>query len=381
AHRGPGDRLSAASGRGQDRAGRAGAHRLHHRRRGTDCAVGSSVLFRRRRLGARLFLSEHQPAPAQQPTARRPVAVRNLRRGATRYWREVAGRGLRRRRRRRLPGNAQPQQHAIRRRRRRPLQAAFRPRPRRHRLPAEQARGRLRVPALSQHRPGVLTDTPPPHETGADVADTPAKKAKRKRTRLQLAAFIAGSTFAGLLALIVVALVGGRMYLVSDAGRELITSFVAGKKISRYGRINVEGLQGDLFNDFRLKRVTVTDEKGVWLEATDVRVDWSYWPLLARRFDATAVSGGQIRLVRRPELEPPSEPGGPQALSIDIDRFSANVELLEGFSKEYGRWTFSGDAAIPRKGVKSANVNAYSLNRKGDYLRLAAAFGDKPEDL
>lgn len=226
-----------------------------------------------------------------------------------------------------------------------------------------------------------MTDTPPPHETGADVADTPAEKAKRKRTRLQLAAFIAGVVSAGLLALVIIALVGGRMYLVSDPGRDLITSFVAGKKISRYGRINVEGLQGDLFSDFRLKRVTVTDEKGVWLEATDVRVDWSYWPLLARRFHATEISAGQIRLLRRPELEAPTEPGGPQAISIDIDRFSANVELMEDFSKEYGRWTLSGDAAIPRKGVKTANVNAYSLNRKGDYLRLAAAFGDKPEDL
>ncbi|HBV11545.1 MAG TPA: hypothetical protein DEB60_00235, partial [Brevundimonas sp.] len=105
-----------------------------------------------------------------------------------------------------------------------------------------------------------------------------------------------GVVSAGLLALVIVALVGGRMYLVSDPGRDLITSFVAGKKISRYGRINVEGLQGDLFSDFRLKRVTVTDEKGVWLEATDVRVDWSYWPLLARRFHATEIRAGQIRL-------------------------------------------------------------------------------------
>ena len=65
-----------------------------------------------------------------------------------------------------------------------------------------------------------MTDTPPPLETGADVADTPAKKAKRKRTRLQLAAFVAGVTFAGLLALIVVALVGGRMYPLSLKGLE-----------------------------------------------------------------------------------------------------------------------------------------------------------------
>src|SRR5690606_9345399 len=166
------------------------------------------------------------------------------------------------------------------------------------------------------------------------------------------------------------ACVDGRMFLVSDPRRDLVTSFVAGKKISRYGRINVEGLQGDLFSDFRLKRVTVTDEKGVWLEASDVHVDWSYWPLLARRFHAKDISVGQIRLIRPPDLEPPTEPGGPQAISIDIDRFSADVELLEGFSKEYGRWTLSGDAAIPRKGVKTANVNAASLNRKGDYLRL-----------
>ncbi|WP_240387231.1 hypothetical protein [Brevundimonas naejangsanensis] len=107
-----------------------------------------------------------------------------------------------------------------------------------------------------------MTDTPPPHQPDEAAADTPAEKAKRKRTRLELAAFIAGMVVAGLLALTVILTVGGRMYLVSDPGRELITSFVAGKKISRYGRINVEGLQGDLFDDFRLKRVTITDAKG-----------------------------------------------------------------------------------------------------------------------
>ncbi|MFC5371560.1 translocation/assembly module TamB domain-containing protein [Brevundimonas faecalis] len=227
-----------------------------------------------------------------------------------------------------------------------------------------------------------MTDLPPPQDPEAEApADTPAKKAKRKRTRLQWLAFISGIVVASLVALIVIGAVGGRMYLVSDSGRDLITSFVAGKKISRYGRINVEGLKGDLFDDFTLGRVTVTDEKGVWLEAKNVRVDWSYWPLLLRRFHATEITADQIRLIRQPVLEPPTEPGGPQALSIDIDRFSANVELMENFSKEYGRWTLSGDAAIPRKGPKSANVNAYSLSRKGDYLRLAAVMGEKPEDL
>ena len=118
-----------------------------------------------------------------------------------------------------------------------------------------------------------MTDTPPPHEP---EAETPAKAEKRKRTRLQLIAFVSGCVVAALVALTIVLMVGGRMYLVSDSGRELVTSFVAGKKISRYGRINVEGLKGDLFDDFTLDRVTITDANGVWLEATNVHVDWSY---------------------------------------------------------------------------------------------------------
>ncbi|RZJ31466.1 MAG: hypothetical protein EON85_03260, partial [Brevundimonas sp.] len=221
-----------------------------------------------------------------------------------------------------------------------------------------------------------MTDAPPPDPTPpAETPDTPVEKAKRKRTRLQALAFFGGMTFAILAALLILVLVGGRMYLVSDAGRELVTGFVAGKKIGRYGRINVEGVKGDIFNDFTIDRVTVTDADGVWLEARTVHVDWSWWPLITRRFHATEIEADVIRLIRRPQVEPPSGPGGPQPLSIDIDRFAAKVELLEGFSKEYGRWNLSGEANIPRRGAKQAVVNADSLSRPGDHLRLNATFG------
>jgi len=229
-----------------------------------------------------------------------------------------------------------------------------------------------------------LTDPSPPEtqvEAGAEIPDTPAEAARKKRTRLQALAFFGGIAVAGLLAILIVALVGGRMYLVSGPGRDLVTSFVSGKQISRYGRINVEGLSGDLFDDFRIRRVTVTDADGVWLEALNVRVDWSYLPLLTRRFHADEITADTIRLIRRPALEPSDEPGGPSPLTFDIDRFATNVELLEGFSQEYGRWRLTGEAFVPRTGDKTAAINAYSLNRKGDYLRATATLGDKIEDL
>ncbi|WP_298160874.1 translocation/assembly module TamB domain-containing protein [Brevundimonas sp.] len=214
------------------------------------------------------------------------------------------------------------------------------------------------------------------------AVETPAKTERRRRTRLQAIGFFGGFALMGLIALTLILVFGGRIYLVSGPGRELVTSFVAGKKISRYGRINVEGLQGDLFDDFTLSRVTITDEKGVWLEARDVRVDWSYWPLLARRFHATDITAKSIRLLRRPELDPPDgKPPKPMPISVDIDKFAADIELLEGFSQEYGRWRLTGDALVPRSGDKVANVAAYSLNRPGDFLQAAATIGSRPEDL
>ena len=91
---------------------------------------------------------------------------------------------------------------------------------------------------------------------------------------------------------------------------------------------------GDLFDDFTLRRVTITDAKGVWLEARNVRVDWGYWPLVTRRFHASEITPKSIRLIRRPEVDPPDgKPPQPMPISIDIDRFTANVELLEGFSQ------------------------------------------------
>jgi translocation and assembly module TamB len=226
---------------------------------------------------------------------------------------------------------------------------------------------------LTEAPPENTPDAVPPEETAAEV--------RKKRSLWQLLALIAGGVIGGLLVLLIIALIGGRMYIVSDAGRELVTGFVQGQKISRYGRINVYGLKGDLFDDFTLDRVTVTDRDGVWLDARNVRVDWSYWPLITRRFHATEISAGVIQVIRRPILDAPSgEPGGPQPIDVDIDRFSARVELLEGFSKEYGRWNLAGDVSLPRRGAKSATVNADSLNRPGDYLRLAATFGGKLED-
>lgn len=218
-------------------------------------------------------------------------------------------------------------------------------------------------------------------EPTATGPETP-KAARRRRTRRQWAMLAAGGLAGALVVLAVLTLAVGRFAVLSPAGRDLVVGFVAGKKLGDYGAINVEGLSGDLWDDFTLDRVTITDAEGVWLEAVNVRVDWSWWPLVARRFHASEIEAERIRLIRRPIVEPSDEPpGGGLPISIDIDRFAAEVHLEEGFSQEYGRWALSGAADVRRRGARSAEVTAFSLTRRGDFLRAAAAWGDTLDQL
>ncbi len=226
-----------------------------------------------------------------------------------------------------------------------------------------------------------MTDTPPeaaPEETAPTKA---ARPKKARRGLVKRIALITGAVIAGLLVLVAAALVGGRYYIASDGGREMVLQRLQDLKISRYGRLKVYGLKGDLLSDFSIDRITLADSQGVWLEANNLSMDWSYLALVGRSFHANDIKAETVRVLRRPVVEPPSgEPPSPQPISVRIDKFSANIELMEGFSKEYGRWSLSGGASLPRTGAKSATVNADSLNRPGDYLRLAATFGGKLED-
>lgn len=227
-----------------------------------------------------------------------------------------------------------------------------------------------------------MTDTPP--EATPEETTAPAKAARPAKPRRGLVRRIAlgvGAVLAGLLVLIAAALIGGRYYIASDGGRDMVLQRLQDLKISRYGRLKVYGLKGDLLSDFTIDRITLADSQGIWLEANNLSMDWSYVALLSRSFHANDIKAETIRVLRRPVIDPPTgEPPSPQPISVRIDKFAANIELMEGFSKEYGRWSLSGDASLPRNGAKSATVNADSLNRPGDFLRLAATFGGKLED-
>ncbi len=152
-----------------------------------------------------------------------------------------------------------------------------------------------------------MTETPPEREAEhkpqvASQETTSATPAKRSRRRglVKRIALIAGAVVAGLLVLAAAALVAGRFYIASDGGRQMVLERIQDLKISRYGRLKVYGLKGDLLSDFSIDRITLTDAQGVWLEANNLSLDWSYRALLGRRFHANDLKAETIRVLRRP---------------------------------------------------------------------------------
>ena len=109
-----------------------------------------------------------------------------------------------------------------------------------------------------------MTKAPSPPATLRERAET---RLKKRRFRLIWLPFWAGG---GLVGLVVVALLVARFALLTDTGRNTLVGYLDGLEISRYGTLQLEGLSGDVLGDFKVRRLAVVDEKGVWLEGRDV---------------------------------------------------------------------------------------------------------------
>ncbi|HEX6860149.1 MAG TPA: translocation/assembly module TamB domain-containing protein [Caulobacteraceae bacterium] len=195
--------------------------------------------------------------------------------------------------------------------------------------------------------------------------------ASRRRLHPAMWAIIAA---VGVVAVVAALLFGARFGLVSNAGRLFVEAQVEGLKLGRVGRLKVEGLDGDIFTDFTVRRLTISDEKGVWLDGRNVHVEWNYWQLFRRRFDAQTVSAQKVTLLRRPTLTPKGK-SSDLPVTFDIDHLSARVEMLPAFSKRRGLFDLTGNLLVERKGAKSGHIEARSLLHQGDFLRADFAFG------
>ncbi len=178
------------------------------------------------------------------------------------------------------------------------------------------------------------------------------------------------------LALLGSALISARFGLATGPGRLFLETRLDGLKIGRFGTLKIEGLDGDVFTDFTVRRLTVSDEKGVWLDGRELHLKWNYTALFVRRFEAEELTARHVWLLRRPTLTPKEE-SRDLPVSFEIRKIAARIETMEAFSYRRGLFNLTGALDIKRKGAKAGHIEARSLLHRGDFAKVAFDTGRK----
>jgi translocation and assembly module TamB len=213
-----------------------------------------------------------------------------------------------------------------------------------------------------------LTDAPAP-EAPREAAKT---RLRHRRRRLIWLPFWAGG---GLVGLLLVLLFVARFAILTDTGRTTLVGYLDGLKLSRFGTLELSGLSGDVLGDFKVERLAVVDERGVWLEGRDVAVRWQSFSLLRRRLWAESLTARQVRVYRRPVLEEREDKPRrdlPVAIRIDDARFRLITD--PAFSVRPGDYSVKARTRVARNGPVWAQVDALSLLHPGDGLATTVDF-------
>src|SRR5258708_19059926 len=106
-----------------------------------------------------------------------------------------------------------------------------------------------------------------------------------------------GAIFAAL----VVALVGGYLYLQSDAGKRALEGILARALSSPHSIVTIEGLTGSVPFDLTATRITVSDRAGPWIEINDARIEIDGSALWHRELAIHQLTASTIAMARAPE--------------------------------------------------------------------------------
>ncbi|MDB5424933.1 MAG: hypothetical protein JWQ29_2349 [Phenylobacterium sp.] len=173
----------------------------------------------------------------------------------------------------------------------------------------------------------------------------------------------------GVLVLIAAGVVATRYGVLLPQARVMIEARTDGLRIGRLGRLKIEGLSGDIWRDLTIRKLTLRDEKGVWLQADNVHMSWHYADLLRRNFHADHVEAGLVQLLRRPTLTPKTKDTG-LPVNFHIDAAHARVELQPAFSYRRGVYDVDLNLDVERAGDLNGKLRAVSALHQGDHLNL-----------
>ncbi|MFO1210828.1 MAG: hypothetical protein U1E40_16690, partial [Amaricoccus sp.] len=201
--------------------------------------------------------------------------------------------------------------------------------------------------------------------------------------------------FAALFALLVLVAIGALAQDQAAPDADSDNGFLLNllqNKLSAPGRqIRLSGVSGALSSQARIARITISDDKGPWLQVDNAELDWNRLALLRGRVDVTRLAAGRIAWLRRAETPPPThalptaeaQPFSLPELPVSIQVQALAIQSLSFAPEIFGQaaeFSVSGNLSLAGGALDSA-LDVKRLDGPGGELALKAAFSNQTRKL
>jgi len=169
------------------------------------------------------------------------------------------------------------------------------------------------------------------------------------------------------------ALLAGGVYVVLGPAAPWIVDTVGdGTRVWRLGRIELDGVSGGWLGDLRARRLAIADERGVWIEAYDVVLDWRPQSLAFGAVRVDAASAAHLVVGRRPDLlerRPSSD------IRFDVRIGALDFERITFDDAAFGETAqFRGRLALDYRDEELLGLDAEVRRLDSDADRLIALY-------
>ena len=171
-----------------------------------------------------------------------------------------------------------------------------------------------------------------------------------------------------LLVLISLFLLGLRWWITTDGGTAFLENQIENRQLGSIKRVEIDGLSGDPLDAITLKALRVYDRDGLWLTASDIKFDWSPWPIRKRHLVVEDLDISKMEVLRKPILEE-TEPSAPFTARIDDADIVALV-LNEAVIGQAVTLNVDAQGGLLSDGTLKAVLKAIRSDSQGDALDL-----------